>query len=168
MVMTINLADKIFTDENAAREHLEAIRWPDGPVCPHCRCTDKVYRLSGKSHRPGLIHCNNCSGSFTVMTGSMMESSHVPLHKWVLAFHLLASSKMGMSAHQMHRTIGVTYKTAWFMWHRIREAMREGELSPMGGSGKPLKRTKLTSVAPRSGQPWPREVRSWRCHDRYG
>ena len=136
--MTINLTDKIFTDETAAREHLEAIRWPDGPVCTHCGCTDKVYRLAGKSHRPGLIHCKNCDGSFTVKTGSVMESSHVPLHKWVLAFRLLASSKKGMSAHQLHRTIGVTYKTAWFMWHRVREAMRDGKLSPMGGSGSPV------------------------------
>lgn len=134
--MAIDLTDKIFTDDNAAREHLEAIRWPDGPVCPHCSSTEKVYRLSGKSHRPGLIHCNNCDGSFTVTTGSVMESSHVPLRKWVLAFRLLASSKKGMSAHQLHRTIGVTYKTAWFMWHRIREAMRDGGTSPLGGSGK--------------------------------
>jgi transposase-like protein len=134
--MAIDLTDKIFTDDNAARDHLEAIRWPDGPVCPHCGCTDKVYRLSGKSHRPGLIHCNNCDGSFTVTTGSVMESSHVPLRKWVLAFRLLASSKKGMSAHQLHRTIGVTYKTAWFMWHRIREAMNDSKPSPMGGHGK--------------------------------
>jgi transposase-like protein len=134
--MTINLTDPLFTDENKAREHLEQIRWPDGPVCPHCGSVDKVYRLAGKSHRPGLIHCNNCDGSFTVTTGSVMESSHVPLNKWVLAFRLMASSKKGMSAHQLHRTIGVTYKTAWFMAHRIREAMREDVLPPMGGEGR--------------------------------
>src|SRR5881227_3258299 len=134
--MTINLTDTLFTDEAKARAHLEEIRWPDGPVCPHCGSVDKVYRLSGKSHRPGLIHCNNCDGSFTVTTGSVMESSHVPLNKWVLAYRLMASSKKGMSAHQLHRTIGVTYKTAWFMSHRIREAMREDVLPPMGGSGK--------------------------------
>jgi transposase-like protein len=150
--MTVNLTDKIFTDEDAAREHLEAIRWPDGPVCPHCGCTDKVYRLAGKSHRPGLIHCNNCDGSFTVKTGSVMESSHVPLRKWVLAFRLLASSKKGMSANQLHRTIGVTYKTAWFMWHRIREAMRDGDLSPMGGGGKIVEADE-TYIGRLKGQP---------------
>jgi transposase-like protein len=133
--MTINLTDPVFTDEAKAREHLEAIRWPEGPVCPHCGSVDKVYRLSGKSHRPGLIHCNNCDGSFTVTTGSVMESSHVPLNKWVLAFRLMASSKKGISAHQLHRTIAVTYKTAWFMAHRIREAMRDAAPTPLGGEG---------------------------------
>src|SRR6202050_5300063 len=134
--MTINLTDAIYTDEAKAREHLEAIRWPNGPECPHCGCVDKVYRLSGKSHRPGLIHCNNCDGSFTVTTGSVMESSHVPLNKWVLAYRLMATSKKGKSAHQLHRTIGVTYKTAWFMAHRIRESMRDAAPTPMGGKGK--------------------------------
>lgn len=153
--MTVNLTDKIFTDEAAAREHLEAIRWPDGPVCPHCGSTDKVYRLAGKSHRPGLIHCNNCDGSFTVTTGSVMESSHVPLRKWVLAFRLLASSKKGMSAHQLHRTIGVTYKTAWFMWHRIREAMRSDDLTPMGGPGGVIEADE-TYIGKLEGAPKPR------------
>lgn len=134
--MTINLTDPIFTDEAKAREHMEAIRWPEGPVCPHCGSMDKVYRLKGKSHRPGLIHCNNCTGSFTVTTGSVMESSHVPLNKWVLAFRLMASSKKGISAHQLHRTIGVTYKTAWFMAHRIREAMRDDASTLLGGEGE--------------------------------
>lgn len=134
--MTINLTDPVFTDEAKARKHLEAIRWPDGPVCPHCGEAERVYRLSGKSHRAGLIHCNACDGSFTVTTGSVMESSHVPLHKWVLAFRLMASSKKGMSAHQLHRTLAVTYKTAWFMAHRIREAMRDDAPTPMGGEGK--------------------------------
>src|SRR5689334_5544911 len=133
--MTINLTNPLFTDEAKAREHLEQIRWPDGPVCPHCGSVDKVYRLAGKSHRPGLIHCNNCDGSFTVTTGSVMESSHVPLNKWVLAFRLMASSKKGMSAHQLHRTIKVTYKTAWFMAHRIREAMRPADPDKLGGEG---------------------------------
>jgi len=133
--MTINLTDPVFTDETKAREHLEAIRWPDGPVCPHCGSVDKVYRLAGKSHRSGLIHCNACNGSFTVTTGSVMESSHVPLNKWVLAFRLMASSKKGISAHQLHRTISVTYKTAWFMAHRIREAMRDAAPTPLGGEG---------------------------------
>jgi transposase-like protein len=134
--MAINLTDPVFTDESKAREHLEEIRWPDGPYCPHCGEVEKVYRLNGKSHRAGLIFCNSCEGSFTVTTGSVMESSHVPLNKWVLAYRLLASSKKGFSAHQLHRTLGVTYKTAWFMAHRIREAMREIDPEPMGGSGK--------------------------------
>jgi transposase-like protein len=134
--VAINLTDPIFTDETKARAHLEAIRWPDGPVCVHCGSVDKVYRLNGKSHRPGLIHCNNCDGSFTVTTGSVMESSHVPLNKWVLAYRLMASSKKGISAHQMHRTIAVTYKTAWFMCHRIRESMRDAAPTPMGGEGE--------------------------------
>lgn len=137
--MSINITDPVFTDETKAREHLEAIRWPDGkPTCPHCGSVDRVYRLAGKSHRPGLIHCNDCDGSFTVTTGSVMESSHVPLNKWVLAFRLMASSKKGMSAHQMHRTISVTYKTAWFMCHRIREAMRDEAPTPLGGEGETI------------------------------
>jgi transposase-like protein len=133
--MAINLTDPVFTDESLARDHLENIRWPNGPVCPHCGGTDRVYRLGGKAHRPGLIHCNDCEGQFTVTTGSVMESSHVPLNKWVLAFRLMASSKKGMSAHQLHRTIKVTYKTAWFMAHRIREAMREEAPAKIGGEG---------------------------------
>lgn len=135
--MAINLTDPVFADETKAREHLEAIRWPDGPTCPHCGEVDKIYRLNGKSHRPGLIHCNSCNGSFTVTTGSVMESSHVPLNKWVLAYRLMASSKKGMSAHQLHRTIGVTYKTAWFMAHRIRESMKPVKFNgPLGGKFK--------------------------------
>ncbi len=133
----MNLTDPIFTDEAKAREHLEAIRWPDGkPICVHCGGVERVYRLEGKAHRPGLFHCNDCAGQFTVTTGSVMESSHVPLHKWVLAFRLMASSKKGISAHQLHRTIAVTYKTAWFMAHRIREAMRPADPEKLGGEGE--------------------------------
>src|SRR5207248_6837601 len=93
-------------------------------------------RLHGKSHRPGLFFCNSCEGSFTVTTGTVMESSHVPLNKWALAYRLMASSKKGISAHQLHRMLGVTYKTAWFMAHRIREAMRPVDDTPIGGEGK--------------------------------
>ncbi|HZP78219.1 MAG TPA: IS1595 family transposase [Pseudolabrys sp.] len=133
----MNLTNPIFTDEAKAREHLEAIRWPDGkPSCPHCGGVERVYRLQGKAHRPGLFHCNDCEGQFTVTTGSVMESSHVPLNKWVLAFRLMASSKKGISAHQLHRTIQVTYKTAWFMAHRIREAMRPANPDKLGGEGE--------------------------------
>jgi transposase-like protein len=134
--MTINLTDPIFTDETKAREHLEEIRWPGGPVCTHCDEAKRVYRLNGKSHRPGLFHCNSCDGAFTVTTGSVMERSHIPLNKWVLGFRLMASSKKGMSAHQLHRTLGITYKSAWFMAHRIREAMTGANPGTMGGEGK--------------------------------
>jgi len=133
----MRLNDPIFSDETKARAYFEAIRWPNGPFCPHCGETDKVYRLTGKSHRPGLIHCNSCNGSFTVTTGGVMESSHIPLSKWALGFRLYAASKKGFSAHQLHRQLGITYKSAWFMAHRIREAMApNGSEPPLGGKGK--------------------------------
>src|SRR3954470_16723195 len=126
----------IFTNEIAAREALEAVRWPNGPVCPHCGSTgDDVALLQGKSGRPGLFYCNGCKGQFTVTVGTVFERSKIPLSKWWMACHLLNSSKKGISAHQMHRLLGVTYKTAWFMMHRLREAMRIGGLEPMGGAG---------------------------------
>jgi transposase-like protein len=130
--------DPIFTDENAAREALEAVRWPKGPVCPHCGCMGKIARVEGvkQSHRPGLLYCNDCTGQFTVTVGTVFERSKIPLTKWWLATHLLCSSKKGMSSHQLHRTLDVTYKTAWFMTHRIREAMTDGTLAPIGGEGK--------------------------------
>lgn len=130
-----DLTDPIFQDENKAREYLEAQRWPDGPVCPHCGSTDASH-LTGKSHRPGLYQCNACRQQFTVTVGTVFERSKIPLHKWLLATRLMASSKKGFSAHQLHRTIGVTYKTAWFMAHRIREAMKDDDPGPMGGRGK--------------------------------
>ena len=132
----MNLTLPIFTDETKAREHFESLHWPNGPFCPHCGETERVYRLNGESHRPGLIHCNSCHGAFTVTTGTVMESSHLPLTKWALGFYLMSSSKKGISAHQLHRTLGVTYKTAWFMAHRIREAMRPTDDRQLGGEGK--------------------------------
>lgn len=135
-----NLTDPIFNNEDKAREHLESIRWADGVYCPHCGNADQasLRRLEGKSHRPGLFQCNACRQHFTVTVGTVMERSKVPLAKWVLGFHLYAASKKGMSAHQLHRMLGVTYKTAWFMAHRIREAMKEDVASagPLGGEGK--------------------------------
>ena len=119
----VNLTDPIFHDEDKAREHFEKLGWPDGPFCPHCGEVDKVYRLHGESHRPGLHHCNSCDGSFTIMTGGVMESSHLPLTKWALGFHLMASSKKGASAKQLQRQLGIGYRAAWFMAHRIRKAM---------------------------------------------
>jgi transposase-like protein len=130
----MNLSDPRFQDPNKAREYLEAQRWPNGPICTHCGADD-VTALNGKAHRPGVYQCNACREQFTVTTGSVMERSKIPLNKWLLAMHLMASSKKGYSAHQLHRTLGVTYQTAWFLAHRIREAMRDDNPSPLGGSG---------------------------------
>ncbi len=133
-----NLTDPLFMNEDAARAHFEKIRWPDGkPVCPHCGVVDQATRLEGKSHRPGLFVCRACREHFTVTVGTVMESSHVPLHKWALGFHLMASSKKGISAHQLMRNLGLgSYRTAWFMAHRIREAMADRDPEPLGGKGK--------------------------------
>lgn len=132
------LDSSFFRDDRAAREHLEAIRWPDGPVCPHCGSVDNIKRLQDKpKHRPGVYKCYECKQQFTVTVGTLFEKSHVGLHKWFLAVYFLCSSKKGMSSHQLHRTLGVTYKTAWFMTHRIREAMRDsGGFDLMGGKGE--------------------------------
>jgi len=134
--MTADLTNPIFTDETKAREYLESVRWPDGPFCPHCGEAENVKRLHGKSHRPGLHQCNSCRQHFTVTVGTLYERSHIPLHKWLLATHLMASSKKGISAHQLHRMLGITYKSAWFMAHRIREAMKDENPGPLGGEGK--------------------------------
>lgn len=132
-----NLQAKTFADDNAAREAIEALMWPNGPSCPHCGCMGKIGRVEGKSARPGLYYCGDCKKQFTVTVGTIFERSKVPLSKWWAAIHLMASSKKGMSAHQLHRMLGVHYQTAWFMEHRIREAMREGGLlPPLGGQGK--------------------------------
>jgi transposase-like protein len=120
--------------EEAARAWFENLRWPDGVVCPHCGSIGRAYARS----RAGLYRCaeKECRKDFTVMTKSVMESSHIPLRLWAQAFTLLCSSKKGMSAHQVHRTLKITYKSAWFLCHRIREAMRTGGLGSLGGSGK--------------------------------
>jgi len=123
----MNLTAPHFHDKDKAREYLEGIRWPDGPFCPHCGSTRPPMQLKGKSSRPGLYKCSEyrCRKQFTVTVGTVFERSKVPLNKWLMAVQLMCSSKKGVSAHQLHRTLGVTYKTAWFMAHRIREAMRE-------------------------------------------
>jgi transposase-like protein len=124
-----------FTDEEAARKHLEGIRWPEGPICPHCGVIDRASAIKGG--RKGLMFCNACRAQFSVTVGTVFERSKIPLHTWLYANHLLCSSKKGMSAHQLHRTLGVTYKTAWFMAHRIRKAMEPAEgTPPLGGEGK--------------------------------
>lgn len=130
-----DLTNPIFQNEDAAREHLEAIRWPDGAVCPFCDTQNHVKALGGKSMGPGWYHCGSCRKKFTVRVGSVYERSKIPLHKWVMATHLLCASKKGMSAHQLHRMLGITYKSAWFMVHRIRESMRDDNPQPMGGGG---------------------------------
>lgn len=125
-----------FTDETAAIAHLEASRWPDGVSCPHCGSVDAT-RMAGKT-QAGYFQCNDCRDKFTCRTGTVMERSHIPVHKWLLAIHLLTSSKKGMSAHQLHRSLGITYKSAWFLAHRIREAMRDDKPAPMGNNGGPV------------------------------
>ena len=125
-----------FTNADAARKHLEALLWPDGPVCPHCGIINEATALSGKSTRPGVYWCNACQKPFSVTVNTVYEGSKIPLNTWLYANHLLCSSKKGISGHQLARMLGVTYKTAWFLSHRIREAMREGGLMPpMGGNG---------------------------------
>ena len=149
--MSIDFTNPIFTDEDKAREHLEAQRWPDGAVCPHCGCVgeDHVTPIKGARGRPskahpegkerkGLYQCNSCRQQFTVTVKTVFERSKVPLNKWLAATFMMTSSKKGVSAHQIHRSLGVTYKTAWFMMHRIREAMKEDNSTsgPLGGEGK--------------------------------
>lgn len=133
----MNLQNPIYTDETKAREHLEALRWPNGPVCPHCGVVGNAVALNGKSTRPGVYKCRDCRKPFSVTVGTVFERSKIPLHKWLLANHMLTSGKKGTSSHQIHRTLGVTYKTAWFMTHRIREAMAPAkDAGPLGGPGK--------------------------------
>lgn len=139
MTKLATFQNPIFQDENKAREALEAVRWPDGPICPHCGNSDpeKIAKVEGKkqSHRPGLYYCNECKGQFTVTVGTVFERSKVPLTKWWMAAHMMNSGKNGCSAHEIHRSLAVTYKTAWFMMHRLREAMIELAPGPMGGEG---------------------------------
>ncbi len=130
----INLAQH-FSNENAAREYVEKLRWPDGPVCPHCGVVNNAYRLTPKPSkkdqhvRNGVWKCGGCREQFTVTVGTIFEDSHIPLSKWLLAYHLLCASKKGMSAHQLHRMLKVTYRSAWFMAHRIRYTMTQEPLS---------------------------------------
>ncbi len=128
----MNITDPIYSDANKAREHLEALHWPNGPVCPHCNGTDRITKLAGKSTRPGVYKCNACAKPFSVTVGTIFEDSKIPLNKWLLAFRLINGGKKGFSAHEMHRALGITYKSAWFLAHRIREAMA-GDDSPLGG-----------------------------------
>jgi len=131
-----NINDPKFQDPEAAREYLESLRWPEGPICPHCGNIEGIYELNGKSTRPGLYKCKECRKQFTVTVGTLFERSKISLNRWLLAVYLLSSSKKGMSSHQLHRMLGVTYKTAWFMTHRIREAMSDPVFTrQLGGAG---------------------------------
>lgn len=129
------LSEPRFHDEDAAYEWVEARLWPNGPVCPRCKGTDRITKLKGNSTRIGVRFCNACRKPFTVKVGTVFESSHVPMRIWLQAIALLCASKKGMSSNQLHRVLGVTLKTAWLLSHRIREAMRLGDLAPMGGQG---------------------------------
>ena len=129
-----NLTDPVYSDENKAREHLERLHWPDGAECPHCESMN-VTKVGGTTARPGLYMCNSCRQQFTVTVGTIMEDSKIPLTKWLMAYALINGSKKGISAHQLHRQLDITYKSAWFLAHRIRETMAD-DGSPLGGPGK--------------------------------
>jgi transposase-like protein len=131
-----DITNPTFTDETKAREFLEALRWPNGAVCPHCGQQETVKPLGGKSMGPGWYFCSDCREKFTVRVGTLYERSHIPLHKWLFATHLIVSSKKGMSALQLSRTMGLSYKSAWFMCHRVREAMKPTNPAPIGGQNK--------------------------------
>lgn len=157
--MSVDLTDPVFTDEDKARTYFECIRWPNGPTCPHCGNADpkRIYSIAANPERgvrAGLRECGECRQQFTVRTRSVMESSHLPLTKWALAYRLMASSKKGISAHQMHRTLGISYKGAWFLCHRIREAMRDVSGDQLGGAGKIVEADETyVGGKPRKGKP---------------
>ncbi|MFZ0943426.1 MAG: IS1595 family transposase [Syntrophobacteraceae bacterium] len=130
------LSDPKFHDEEAAFAFIESLLWPKGPVCPHCGSKERIGKLKGKSYRVGLHKCYVCRKEFTVRIGTIFEDSHIPLKVWLQAIFAMASSKKGISSNQLHRTLGITLKSAWFMSHRIREAMRNGNLAPLGGFHK--------------------------------
>jgi transposase-like protein len=131
-----NIQDPIYHDDDKAREHLEALLWPHGPACPFCGVMgNRITKMAGKTTRPGLYKCKDCRKPFTVTMGTVMERSHVSLSKWVLAAQLMASSKKGFSAHELHRTLGTNYETAWFLFHRLRHAADDKADGPIGGDG---------------------------------
>lgn len=148
------LSARHYHDEDAAFAYVERHVWPNGPVCPHCGGVERISKMQGTATRKGLHKCYQCRRQFTVRQGTIFEASHVPLHIWLQAIFFLAGSKKGVSSNQLHRTLGVTLKTAWFMSQRIREAMRDGALSPMGGEGSTVEIDE-TFIGQRKG----REVR---------
>jgi transposase-like protein len=133
----IDLTNPIFHDDKAAREYLETVLWPHGPVCPRCGVMgDRIMKMTGKSLRPGVYNCKDCRKPFSVTVGTVMERSHIPLAKWVLATRLMAASKKGFSAHELHRCMDISYEGAWFLFHRLRAAADDkNETGPLGGNG---------------------------------
>jgi len=131
-----DLSNPIFHDEAKARHWLEARVWPNGPVCPHCKAENRATLMKGKSTRPGVYQCNACRKPFSITVGTLYERSKIPLNKWLAATHLMMASKKGMSALQISRMLGLPYKTAWFMCHRIRESLKEAPNGPLGGQNK--------------------------------
>src|SRR5271155_1827990 len=133
----LDITSPIYHDEDAARAHLEALLWPLGPVCPRCGVMeDRIPKLQGKSTRPGVYKCKDCRKPFSVTVGTVMERSHIPLSKWVLAAHFMAASKKGFSAHELHRVLDISYEAAWFLFHRLREAAADPAPAPLGGENK--------------------------------
>ncbi|MEM7423219.1 MAG: IS1595 family transposase [Pseudomonadota bacterium] len=150
-----NLSAPYLHNEEAAYDFLEGVMWPEGPACPHCGCMDRISTIQPnpeKRVRYGLKRCGDCKKQFTVKVGTVFEASKVKLHLWLQAVVLMTASKKGISAHQLHRTLGVTYKTAWFMAHRIREAMRSGDLAPFGAGGGTVE-VDETFIGREPGQP---------------
>ena len=133
MASVLNQA--FFQDEEAAYTKMESIVWPRGAVCPHCGSTDRMKKMGGTATRPGLYKCYACRKQSRVTVGTVFESSHIKLHIWLQAAYLMCSSKKGISSNQLARTLGLTVKSAWFMSHRLREAMKAGTMPPMGGAG---------------------------------
>jgi transposase-like protein len=134
----MNFADlaPYFADEEKATAFIEKMMWPNGPVCPHCGGTERIYRLEGKAHRKGLWKCGQCRKQFSVKVGTIFEGSHIPLTKWLIAIYQMCNSKKGVSANQLHRSLGISYKSAWYMCHRIRLAMTKEPLKgKLGGTG---------------------------------
>jgi len=151
-----HLSNPVFHDEAAAITEIEAILWPNGPVCPRCGGMDRITKVNGKTARPGLWRCGPCKRQFTVKIGTIFESSHIPMNKWLQVIYLLASSKKGISSHQIMRTLDIEYKSAWFITHRIREAMKTSFFSKLGGEGK-IVEIDETFIGTKAGYPKKRQ-----------
>jgi transposase-like protein len=150
-----DLAHPCYHDDDAARAMFESIRWPDGPFCPKCGALDHVAPFGGKSMGPGWFWCSACRDKFTVRVGTVLERSHIALHKWLIGFRLYASSKKGFSAHQLMRTVGLgSYRSAWFMAHRIRDAMADDDPAPLGGEDKIVEADETFVMKQRGRDKW--------------
>ena len=155
------LSAPYFHKETAAYEFVESRIWPEGPICPHCGGYERISLMKGKSTRIGTYKCYQCRKPFTVKIGTIFESSHIPLYKWLQAIFLIASSKKGISSNQLHRTLGITLKSAWFLSHRIREAMRDGSLVPFGRSGGDVEVDETFIGHDPDVEPAPRKKANW-------